>query len=523
MSASKLVRSPKYKLKKKASNTENLQNSEQRSENCTLDEAEAADEKEEKTVSIRKAVSIRKTVSSKAIVQVPVPEAPPTHFLPVVIQIDATTWSKFMEHVDINRNLLITFVRRPLMSSFMPGDQITIVDGSPFWTLESLKDYIGDTLLRGRPTVAITVIRAWNLSCLSKEQIDKIAPLPEEKLHYFSVKIYCQNEDAGLMLCSDRKRVLVQHLRAKTPASHVFLVGDQILGVNEEIYETKDKRPLRKQIKKQIEQSAKKNGFAEIIACRQIGARSSPAPSLEAELAEKFPEYAIGVEKGINVEKKISLPLEADALEISMRELTWLKCYEGRDGFEIPICDRGEDMDLPFTQEEEIEQMELPGLPPQTSSTNVTPSSSITQLAEPAPVPLAKSGSNTSTLPTTTISEKVIDPAKQETSKLEPPVVKTENEKSVVGKVENKENPENKENVEKTDKELENSMDCLPIADTPRKRSIFKKEAEPGDRTVTIKDIPETNKITSDIPEEDEMKKCDARSGMIAYIKNIFK
>lgn len=32
----------------------------------------------------------------------------------------------------------------------------------------------------------------------------------------------------------------------------------------------------------------------------------------------------------------------------------------------------------------------------------------------------------------------------------------------------------------------------------------------------------ETTKISSDIPEEAELKKCDPRSGIVAYIKNAF-
>lgn len=41
-----------------------------------------------------------------------------------------------------------------------------------------------------------------------------------------------------------------------------------------------------------------------IIACRPIGARSSPAPSVDAELSGKFANYACGVEKGNKLERK---------------------------------------------------------------------------------------------------------------------------------------------------------------------------------------------------------------------------
>lgn len=83
-----------------------------------------------------------------------------------------------------------------------------------------------------------------------------------------------------------------------------------------------------------------------------------------------------------------------------------------------------------------------------------------------------------------------------------------------------------------------------PSPNTPRKRSIFKYKQEKGQTpehqttisfvvssffhiflnfpTNQFQEQPETSKITSDISEDEELKKCDPRSGIVAFIKNKF-
>ncbi|PIC43222.1 hypothetical protein B9Z55_004030 [Caenorhabditis nigoni] len=478
--------SAKYKVHKKRASQDkdvNLQTLEQRSEIFTSDVSEGADDKEEKTVSMKK--SIRKMVSKTVALTQPssTPTPPPTHFLPVVIQVSAGTFERFLQVVTVNRNLVITKVDRSLIHHFMPGDQITIVDGTAHWTIESLTSYTKGSWLRGKPAVAITVIRVWNINCITKAQYDLINTI-DDRVHYFTVKLYSHTPSTGMVLCSEKKRILVKSLRAKNPASTGFIVGDQILGVNNEMYDVKKEKmgALKKRIRETIQSSFEKDGCVEVIACRLIGARSSPAPSLDAELAEKFAGYAVGVEKGINVEKKrdenTNLPFEADALEIALRELTIWRCYEGRDGFETPICDKG-----PSLLSDKGTHPAAPGGQNDqgtatSSSGTSTPSSSNTQVSVMAPIPIVKATSNT------VMAEKLA---------VEKPTNKGDKPPST------------------------------PIAQTPRKRSIFRKEIENPQAQVTFKDAPENHKITSDVPEENEVKKCDARSGMIAYFKNIMK
>ncbi|ULU03619.1 hypothetical protein L3Y34_016835 [Caenorhabditis briggsae] len=478
--------SAKCKHKKRASQDKdvNLQTLEQRSEIFTSDVSEGGDDKEENTASIKKNYSVLNTVSNKAFTQLSAAPTPPlTHFLPVVIQVSAGTFERFFQYVTVNRNLVITKVDRSLIHHFMPGDQITIVDGTAHWTIESLTSYMKGSWIRGKPAVAITVIRVWNINCITKAQYDLISMLIEDRVHYFRVKLYSHTPNSGMVLCSEKKRILVKSLRAKTPASTGFIVGDQILGVNNEMYDVKKEKmgAIKKKIREAVQTSFEKDGCVEVIACRLIGARSSPVPSLDAELAEKFAGYAIGVEKGIHVEKKrdenTNLPFEADALEIALRELTTWRYYEGRNGFETPICDKGPSLlsdkgTYPATPGGQNDQTATSS--PGTS----TPSSSNTQVSVMAPIPIVRTTSNT------VMAEKLA---------VEKPTNKGDKPPST------------------------------PIAQTPRKRSVFRKEIENPQTQVTFKDAPEINKITSDVPEENEVKKCDARSGMIAYFKNIMK
>ena len=60
--------------------------------------------------------------------------------------------------------------------------------------------------------VTFVVIRAWNISCLTRSQLDRLSPPPDDRLHYFSVKVYCNNRAAGLYLRSEKKRLLVNHV-----------------------------------------------------------------------------------------------------------------------------------------------------------------------------------------------------------------------------------------------------------------------------------------------------------------------
>lgn len=335
------------------------------------------------------------------------------------------------------------------MSSFMPGDQISLVNGTAIWNSDDLENQVRGP--KKETKTEVTVIRVWNLKCLTDIQLDKLLVPPEEQLHYFSVKVYSSKGTIGLKLCLDKKRVLVELIRAKTPVNSALLVGDQILGINDELLTAKSKRALRKQVAEVMKKSIKKQGFAEIIACRQVIARSSPAPSLEAELSEKFANYAVGVEKGTRIEKKDSsetnsLPLHSDALEIALRELACLKQWIVESSTEVPPCDKGPTL--------MIDPPTAPGS------------------AEGCPPPLVKAKSTTNAI-----------------------------ERSVYFP-------------------LSTTAAVAILVSTPKKRSIFRQQDR--NSAINFAEQPDHEKITSDIPEEDDLKKCEPMSGIAAYIKKKF-
>ncbi|CAL2031296.1 unnamed protein product [Caenorhabditis brenneri] len=463
----KLARSPRSKLKKEKSNL--TISEQQRSDLLSMDCSELdKDTKEEKTISVRLSRSMSR---SNLKIKLPPPEAPPTHFVPVVVQ---GVWSDFLNYSVLNRNLVFTKVGLPFMTKLMPGDQISSINGIQFWNRDTLTTYLEgfNKNLKDPALMTVTVIRVWNMSCLTGEQINKLVAPRDEQLHYFSVKVWGVTEhEKGWKLVMDKKRrILVQHIHANTPISSALLIGDQILGVNDNFFTAKSKRNLRQRVLDAIKSSCEAKGYAEIIGCRLVGARSSPAASLEAELAKKYPGYAIGVDKGIFCKGKrpegVNFPLESDALEIAFRELSFLKQWEKRDengniiDFELPPCDRG------------------PGL-----LVDAPPSP-----GQPAPDSAPSTPSST-TLSRTASSTSMNEKTEKSTGSLYMPLTSSE----------------------------------TPVAETPRKRKKFGKQPVEPDMPQDIKfeDAKnETSKITSDIPEEDELKKCDARSGIVAYIKN---
>lgn len=221
-----------------------------------------------------------------------------------------------------------------------------------------------------------------------------------------------------------------ERIRSKTAISFGLLVGDQLLGINDEMLVGIRTKALYKQAK-ELMLKARKLEFTEIIACRPVLVRSSPAPSVDAELAMKSSATKGGLTEQANKPKEktvpelSSLPLEADALEISLRELTLLQQWIRTDS-PLPTCEKGNSL-LRFNSSQGDQ------------SSRTSEKSEYTGTA---------------------------------------------------------------------------------TTDAPRKRGIlFRKRSQP---TITFTEQLETSKVTSDISEEAELKKCDPRSGIVSYIKNAF-
>lgn len=365
---------------------------------------------------------------------------PSTHFVPVTVCFELESVTQFLNSITTNRNMVITSVRRELMSCFMPGDQISSFNGIPIWNRSQLDKELLNIQKQDlqKTKVTFVVIRAWNVSCLTRSQLDRLSPPPDDRLHYFSVKVYCNNRAAGLYLRSEKKRLLVNHIRSKTAISFALLVGDQLLGINDQMLVGNRTKALYKQAKDLMIKSRKME-FIEMIACRPVLVRSSPAPSVDGELAMKATlknaaDLVNKVEKKVN-EDLAALPLEADALEIALRELTLLQQWVKTDK-PLPNCEKGNSL-LRF------------------------PSFS----ADQSTCPTERSERGTSS---TTASSTMLP----------------------------------------------------PTPDVPKKRGmIFRRRQQ---QTIGFTELAETSKVTSDISEEAELKKCDPRSGIVSYIKNAF-
>ncbi|CAP23317.2 Protein CBG02257 [Caenorhabditis briggsae] len=219
---------------------------------------------------------------------------PTTHFVPVTVFLELESVSQFLIAVTINKNMVITGVKRELMACFMPGDHVS----------------------------GINEISIWN-----RTQLDK------------------------------------NWVRAKTAISFGLLVGDQLLGINDELLVGNRTKDLYTQAKT-LMRKARKLEFIEMIACRPILVRSSPAPSVDGELAMKAAAKTVtSTNPEAKQEKKVlenlsSLPLEADALEISLRELTLLQQWIKTDS-PLPTCEKGNSL---------LRNVQYPG--DQTSCTN---------------------------------------------------------------------------------------------------------------------------------------------------------
>ncbi|UMM13130.1 hypothetical protein L5515_001561 [Caenorhabditis briggsae] len=418
------ARSPKFKVKQKMSREKMQQSSEQRSFNVI----DANEEEDVNRVSMY-------SPDPSPINSPNVSSIPTTHFVPVTVFLELESVSQFLTAVTINKNMVITGVKRELMACFMPGDHVSGINEISIWNRTQLDKELGNYQKQDSQKVKISVlvIRVWNISCLSKNQLERLSPSLDDRLHYFSVRIYCNNRAAGLCLRSEKKRLLTNNVRAKTAISFGLLVGDQLLGINDELLVGNRTKDLYTQAKT-LMRKARKLEFIEMIACRPILVRSSPAPSVDGELAMKAAAKTVtSTNPEAKQEKKVlenlsSLPLEADALEISLRELTLLQQWIKTDS-PLPTCEKGNSL---------LRNVQYPG--DQTSCTN--------ERSE-------YSGRFSSTTP-----------------------------------------------------------------DTPRKRGIlFRKRNQ---KTISITEQPETSKVTSDISEETELNKCDPRSGIVSYIKNVF-
>uniref|UniRef100_A0A1I7T7V5 PDZ domain-containing protein n=1 Tax=Caenorhabditis tropicalis TaxID=1561998 RepID=A0A1I7T7V5_9PELO len=253
---SKPARSPRFKLKKKPSLVRNIEPVDtQRSDlQCSMDASEV-DTKEEKTLSVRRS-------NTSIAVKVTPPEAPPTHFLPVTIE---GVWSDFLNQIVVSRNMVITKVGLSLMDRFMPGDQISSINGLPLWSRDNLTELVNS--FKKKVVMTMIVIRVWNMSCLTRDQIEKLVTPREEHLHYFSVRVYGHTRhELEWKLVFTKNRVLVQHIHADTPISSVLLIGDQILGINDNFFTVKTRKNAKSQALDELKKSINQKGFAEFEA-----------------------------------------------------------------------------------------------------------------------------------------------------------------------------------------------------------------------------------------------------------------
>ncbi|KAF1764861.1 hypothetical protein GCK72_004811 [Caenorhabditis remanei] len=478
----------KFKFKKKA--IRDQVTSEQVSE--TMDVTEVTDE--DKTDSVALPPTVTTSVILEPYLQTPtVPQGkpPPTHFVPVTIRLDRDSWPKLNDSLEVNQNMVIISVKTQLMSEFMSGDLISDVNGVMMWDLEDWKNLI-ETTSAGTDDFAVTVIRVWNIRCWPRGLVDNSVKPLEEARQNFMVTMYSDSGTGGLKMGGTAKHITVQQVRANTPVSSVLIAGDEIHGINGEFLTGISKILMIKQAYKLIKMSIASKGSVEILASRRIAARTSPAPSLERELGETFPDYTLSakkMKKQAAPDVVLNLPIAADALEIALRELTFLKQWVKPEVEEIPY-----DKPDPIYDE-----------------TSYTPSEQLTDSKSPvSETPTA----NTPAGPTPRDSIMMAPPVDTSVST---PVTKSSI--SVIPK------PSNVSNA-KTTKEASDKTVMAP----PKS---FGADGSAKDGT-SIEELPESDNvggelrldggikhtsITSDIGEEADLKDCNEKSKFVSFFK----
>uniref|UniRef100_A0A1I7T7V6 PDZ domain-containing protein n=1 Tax=Caenorhabditis tropicalis TaxID=1561998 RepID=A0A1I7T7V6_9PELO len=269
-----------------------------------------------------------KEKGGKAFVPLNIPEF---HFSSVQVTVTEGNWDIIRNLFDgkdgkeqklLNKNMVLIMVPMELMTDFISGDQITRVNGKIVWNWDDMKE-----ALFSQDQGSITVTRPWNVKCPTKEQLESVSPV-RENCQYFVVK--CQgivDEETGMKLISAKNRILVKKIYVNSIISYALLIGDQILGVNNQILNG-TRKSIRLKVFEWIKESCSKIGSADIFACRPVGARSSPVPSLEAEQVRGCPTFAAARkpdERKDGMHLLLDLPVPSDALEIAFRELTFLK------------------------------------------------------------------------------------------------------------------------------------------------------------------------------------------------------
>ncbi|EGT38170.1 hypothetical protein CAEBREN_21651 [Caenorhabditis brenneri] len=370
-------------------------------------------------------------------------QAPPTHFSAVLVEIPKDlrnpVFSLLTDRKSLNRNMVLSVVPKPLVTLFMSGDQICKVSGFPVWNPDDVTAAFSKSY-----ETTVTVIRAWNLRCPSKDHWVRLEGQHDESRQYFEVTVLKDSNDRiGIGLASRKRQVVVDRIYAKTNMSTALLVGDQLLMIGNQSLVEGNKKFKKKQVVAKILKDLKTDGFVEIIACRPHGARTSPAPSLEAEQVEQYPSFAAESgdlnsklkRKKERMHRQFDLPLPADSLEIAYRELTFLRELGFPDSDEMS-ANRGPSLfDLPVTT-------------PDGSAKSV-----MTSPVSPSITPVSRT------------------PATNQNSSW---------------------------------------------------KSVKVDAQEPPSIQFNEGNLTESSNITSDVLEEQNLKKCDGKSGMVAYIKGKF-
>ncbi|CAI2301258.1 unnamed protein product [Caenorhabditis sp. 36 PRJEB53466] len=445
---------------------------------ATLNEDENASTLNPLKVSSSSSKMLQTGAVSQMTTVVELPKPPPTHFAPFVVKLEPeySATKTFFANVSLNRNMIVTTVRRPMMPLLIAGDLMSAVNGVSVWNRRQLDREINNckkTESAENP-VQLTVIRVWNMICPPRERMELLNVQLDERLQHFMTRVYLNGKSPGFNINQDKRRVYVMSLKPKSPVSYSLRLGDYLLAIGDTNLNFKTRKTTQTTIRNVLDRN-RKIGYVDVIACRPVLYRSSPNPSLEADLTERFPELLLKQEKesskpaaqpptgppqppgtapstapapAAKTEKKEpedlkDAPLEADSLEIALREMCCLQQFV-KPETPLPSFDKGRSL------------LRAP-------STLSAATSSATNLAEKSVY-----------MPTTSTA-----------------AVATAS-----------------------------TMGPSP-AGTPRKKK-WKSKSPSRQATISFKEQPETAKITSDVSDEAELKKCDPRSGIVAYIRNVF-
>ncbi|CAD6198635.1 unnamed protein product [Caenorhabditis auriculariae] len=249
-------------------------------------------------------------------------ERPPFNFYNVVkVVIPEPVACSFLTFVDVNFNMGIERVRDDLCEYLIHGDQILDLNGMVTPCLYSLSKALATP-----PPYVFTVLRVWNIEPPTKTQMEGLGR--NESTFLVNVYVHKLVNKHGFSLKMVNKKITVVGVLPRSNGGYAFCAGDRLID-----FDGSSTSGYSIQNAKSFYNTGIKNfGYCQFLVERTVSLRSSPNPSVFAEVATS----AIVEKPGSRRSKKNNhsieppsdeippkdYPLEYDAVEIGCREAT---------------------------------------------------------------------------------------------------------------------------------------------------------------------------------------------------------